>query len=508
MRGPRRDRRTPRQPLFVVLLALAAGAMLVPALHATALDDGVTARAFFSGAMVLGLGTAILGLALRGRLPDESAFAQLAALLAAYTVLPLVLAVPFQSAAGGGLGAAWFEMVSAFTTTGATLWDRPETLAPSLHLWRALVGWFGGLLIWVAAMAILAPLSLGGFEVRASLGRGDLSTRFSQVTRTAGPYERLDRYFSQLVPIYVGLTLALWILLIAARVDPFTAICHAMSVMATSGITPGYGTQAGGGTILAEVVILAFLLLALTRRSYARSLPGETERQGLMGDPEFQLGLGVIGLGAAALFARHWLFSSEGTNALTAIRALWGDLFTVASFLTTLGFESRYWDSATAWSGLETPGLVLLGLAIFGGGIGTTAGGVKLLRVYALYKHGLREIERLIHPSSVGGAGAEARRIRRAGALVAWIFFMLFAMSLAAIMLALSWVGVPFEDALVLAVAALANCGPLAVVAAEVPISYATLGQSGHAILGVAMVVGRVELLAIIALLNPDFWRG
>jgi trk system potassium uptake protein TrkH len=180
----------------------------------------------------------------------------------------------------------------------------------------------------------------------------------------------------------------------------------------------------------------------------------------------------------------------------------------VLSFLTTTGFESAGWAQAQVWSGLSTPGLMLAGLAVIGGGVATTAGGVKLLRVYALYRHGEREMERLVHPNSVGGSGVIARRLRRQGALVAWIFFMLFAMSIALVMLALSLTGLNFETTTVLAVSALSTTGPLAGIAAETPISWAGLGGAAQVILAAAMVLGRLETLAIIALLNPDFWRG
>jgi trk system potassium uptake protein TrkH len=142
-----------------------------------------------------------------------------------------------------------------------------------------------------------------------------------------------------------------------------------------------------------------------------------------------------------------------------------------------------------------------------GGGVATTAGGVKLLRIYALWRHGQREIELLVHPSSVGGSGAAARQIRRQGAQIAWIFFMIFALSIAVVMLLLALTGVQFETAMVLAVAALSTTGPLAAVGAETPISYAGLPEAAKAVLAIAMVLGRLEALALIALLNPEFWR-
>ena len=211
------------------------------------------------------------------------------------------------------------------------------------------------------------------------------------------------------------------------------------------------------------------------------------------------------------LVLRHWLGAIEvedESNILAILHTIWGGAFTVMSFLTTTGFESSSWDEAQAWSGLETPGLILMGLAVFGGGVATTAGGVKLLRVYALYKHGLREMEKLVHPSSVGGAGQVARRIRREGAYVAWIFFMLFAMSIAGFMALFAVTGIGFEDALVLTVASLTTTGPLTEVAAADPIDLAQLSETARLIFAAAMVVGRLETLAIIALLNPDFWRG
>jgi len=193
---------------------------------------------------------------------------------------------------------------------------------------------------------------------------------------------------------------------------------------------------------------------------------------------------------------------------LKIAQAIWGDLFTIASFLTTTGFESRYWLSATDWSGLHTPGVFLIGLALIGGGVATTAGGVKLLRIYALFRHSERELQRLLHPSSVSGGGREARRIRKQGAYISWIFFMLFAMSIAGVMLALSLTGVQFETTMILAVSALTTTGPLADIAAESPISFSGIPDAAKVILVFAMVLGRLETLAIIALFNPEIWRN
>ena len=145
--------------------------------------------------------------------------------------------------------------------------------------------------------------------------------------------------------------------------------------------------------------------------------------------------------------------------------------------------------------------------AMIGGGVATTAGGVRLLRVYALYLHAHREFERLVHPSSVGRASGTGRRIRRQGAYIAWIFFMLFALTLTAVTALLAAAGLDFEAALILALAGLSSTGPLVASAAEDPIRLIELGAFGKLVFSGAMVLGRVETLALVALVNPAAWR-
>jgi trk system potassium uptake protein TrkH len=500
-----------RLPLFILLMGAGALAMLVPAVHARlAMDDLMTARMFFYGAILLGALATAIGMATRGYAPPNVARSQLSAMAAAFAVMPVFLALPFWMAgpARASFFDAWWEMVSCFTTTGGTLWDNPARLSPSLHLWRGLVGWLGGLFVWVAAVSILAPLNLGGFEVRAP-GTAGQGVRGGDPLRPTDPSVQMAQHALRLVPVYAGLTILLWAGLVAAGEPALTGLIHAMSTMSTSGISAIGGPQEGAAGLAGEALILIFLVFALSRRSFG-PMPGTPQSRPLWQDAELGLGLLLIAAVTAMLFLRHFLVATEERPTMelsTALQALWGGLFTVASFLTTTGFESREWLGATDWSGLPAPGLLLLGLAIIGGGVATTAGGVKLLRVYALIRHGQRELERLVHPSSVGGAGAEARRIRRQGAYIAWIFFVIFVLSILTVMLLLSVTGVQFETAMVLTVAVLSTTGPLAQIGAANPISFAGLPEPAQAVLAVAMVVGRLETLALIALFNPDFWR-
>jgi trk system potassium uptake protein len=494
-------------PFFVSLIGIGSIAMLVPAVHAFSVSDFLTSRTFFYGSVMGMVLTLLIGIATRGYSPLSVPRSQLMTLLAAFVLLPLIFALPFQqSLRTVTLLDSWFEMVSSFTTTGATLFDNPNRLNPSLHLWRALVGWMGGLLVWVMAFAILAPMNLGGFEVLSNRVVAGGADRHAHVSRISDPSERLARYGARLAPIYAGLTGVLWIILMIAGEVPLVALCHAMAVLSTSGISPLGGLENAASGLVGEIAIFVFFFFAVSRLTFSRGLLGD-DRATLWQDPEVQMALALLLIVSVTLAGWH-ITGAADRDLWQSLLASWAGLFTVLSFITTTGFESRYWSAAGEWSGLDTPGLVLMGLALIGGGVATTAGGVKLLRVYALYKHGVRELERLVHPSSVGGAGTEARRIRRQGAFIAWIFFMLFAVSIMGVMLLLSFTGVQFETAMVLTVAALSTTGPLAQIAADTPISYAGIPETAQAILAVTMILGRLETLALIALFNPSFWRS
>ena len=498
-------------PLVVILLWIAAGAMLLPAAHAAVNGDNRVARVFLYGAVMVAALTAMVALALAGRvLGPNPARAQLTSFALAYLVLPPVLALPFaQAVPDTSFANAWWEMVSSLTTTGATLYDTPGRLAPSLHLWRALVGWLGGLLILVGAAALLAPLDLAGAEVISGRAPGRGARGAAQITRVADPAERLVRLTGLVLPVYAGLTLVLWVALLIAGEYGLRGLCLAMSTLASSGITPGPGAALPGSGLAGEMLVFVFLLLGLTRRSFPGAVMVDRSHP-LLADPEIRLA-GVLLVGVTGvLFVRHWAGAVDSGVAGTlgaALGAFWGGLFMTLSFLTTAGFESGQWHAARAWSGLPAPGLILVGLAMIGGGIATTTGGLKLLRVHALIRQGQRELERIAHPRSIGGGGEGERRLRNEGAHAAWIFFMLYALTLAVLIAGLALVEVPFESALVLSVAAVSTTGPLAAVAAEVPVAYSALGGPAKAILAVAMVLGRLEVLAILALIAPSVWR-
>ena len=497
-------------PLFLLIFGAASVLMLIPALHGGATRELDTARVFFYTGLLGVVTFGFIAMAYAGRRPRHGALGTLMSLFSAFVFLPAFLAIPFYESVGNTTFLnAYFEMVSSVTTTGATIYDDPSRLNGTQHLWRAQVGWMGGLVMWVAASAILAPLNLGGFEVTAQAEPGQRESRYSVIGRT-DPRERLLRVVTTLAPIYIGLTVLLWVLLLISGDQSLIALSHAMSVMATSGISPIGGLESAASGVTGEALMFLFMLFALSRLTFSSDTITATQG-GIRTDPEFRLGIAIVLAVPIVLFLRHWIGAfdvASEDNLFKAARALWGSAFTVMSFLTTTGFAGEDWSEAQRWSGLETPGLILLGLSLIGGGVATTAGGVKLLRVFALYLNGKRELEKLVHPSSVNRAGADNRRVQRNGAFIAWIFFMLFAITLAILTVLLTLSGVGFENAVVLSIAGLSTTGPLVNYATESPILLTQLSPTAKCIMCAAMVLGRLETLAIIALLTPDLWRN
>ena len=274
-------------------------------------------------------------------------------------LLPLVLAAPLVALVPGiGLGGGYFEMLSCLTTTGATLFDRPQLLAEPLHLWRALVGWMGGLMVLVTAFAILAPLNLGGFEIGQAGAAG--RARRGAAARSRRRAARILRTLRAIAPVYAGLTGALALLLILAGDTPVRRALprdgDALDQRHLAGRRPRRRRGRAGSASWRSRV---FLLPAV---SHPAAAPAAPRRLGALRltDPQVQLMLiSVLGV-TAVLFLRSFVGAAEidrQDNLAAALQAIWGSLFTVLSFLTTTGFESHDWRAMQLWSDLPDPGI-------------------------------------------------------------------------------------------------------------------------------------------------------
>ncbi len=229
-----------RLPVFPLCLGVLALAMLGPALFGLIQHDWYSARGFLYTAIFTGFASATLAVALGSR--DRAARGELRDLVICWVLVPLFAAAPLwlRTPYIGAWG-AWFEMVSAFTTTGGTVYGEPEKVPEAIHLWRGMVAWFGGLVTLVAAFAILAPRNLGGFEVSVTSagGAGPAGSPISMLgASTARLDERLARTLRTLLPVYGALTAMLAFLFSALGQDGLAAAVHAMAIVSTSGISP------------------------------------------------------------------------------------------------------------------------------------------------------------------------------------------------------------------------------------------------------------------------------
>ena len=492
--------------ILVALMGVTALAMLLPAAVGFTLREHTLARAFLYSAGLLGSVTGLVYLASRsGPVVSAGGAHPFYYLTFAYLFLPVLMAIPLTEAVPGiRFIDAWFEMLSAFTTTGASVLEGEVTR--SLHLWRATVAWGGGLFLMVVAIALLAPLNLGGFELfRNRSGAVGASTAWGEVhqpTRIDESYDdkTLPRMADQvrvIAPVYVGLTLLLWVALSIAGNPPLVALMLAMSTLSTSGIAPE-GALSGVAT---EMLIAVFLILALSRRLWPGARGMQQGQGPFWRDPELLLAGAILGVIFAVLVLRA-LFVTHEAGFWGHLSMIWGHAFTSLSFLSTTGFISQVGGGVTAvFPG--SAGIVLLGLVILGGGVATTAGGLKLMRVFALAWQARREVSKLVYPDSVGGDGERLRSLRREGAFSAWLFLMIFIFSLTALTALLSLTGLRLEDATIYAVAALTTTGPLAQIGGHDPLHWATLGDLAKMILAFGMLLGRLELLLLLSV----FWR-
>ena len=492
-------------PFALQIFGVMAISMIVPSLYALVTEQFFEARMFFYTGLLGVTFLALIGLARSNQTSRETALDQMLSLALIFVFLPVFLAIPEYSVIRTtSFLNAYLDMVSALTTTGFEVFPAGR-LSDTLHLWRALVGWMGGALIWVAAVAILAPLNLGGFELTAQHANARRQANFISTS------ERklfLLRSAQTLMPLYIGLTGALWLGFILSGASGYSGFIFALSVLSTSGITAYQGVVGLSSGIWAEVLIVIFFTLALSRVFWA---PEKTTgfAKGLFRDAELRLAIWITILLSCVLFIKQVasstaLLAEYGPEGLLAL--IWGNLFTILSFLSTTGWSSQYWQPIAPLSNEGIPGFLFLGLGLIGGGIATTAGGVKLLRFYILYLNALREVGRLVHPSSVGKTKSQNQYDLGQGAFAAWIFFMLFGLSLAGITLSLAASGLSFETALALCVSAISTTGPALMMVIEGPFDMIALPGLAKAILCLAMVLGRLEILVILALLRPEIW--
>jgi trk system potassium uptake protein TrkH len=474
--------------LGAALIGLAA-AELAPLALALGLGEAAQARAFGLGAGValfFGVVALLVGRGAWRRLSrrDALVFAALAwAILSLFAALPLALVGIGPQAPGAVL-----EAVSGLTTTGLTVIGDPSKAARSVVLWRAILQWVGGGATLVFA-ATLIP------QVGAVARGGHVSATSAE--RLVEPFRPriLQATQAVLVP-YAALTALCFMALAAAGLTSFTAACYALTSVSTGGFSPDRAGPLGLGNGPAEMIVVLFMLAgAVNFAVHWTALWGRPKAYVL--DPENRF-LAVVVVLTTALLLAFYVGEAEGPLGTEARRAL----FMVVAGATTTGYTGGPEVAAPVFVVL-----LLAGLALIGGASGSTAGGIKLVRALLLLRQSVRELDRLAYPHGVVLIKLGRVSITDSAMEGVWGFFVMFVFCLITLAVALAAVGLDAQHALLLALSALANTGPLITAAAGLGQSVASLPDAAHWLLAAGMLVGRLEVFAVLMLLTPEFWQ-
>ncbi len=406
-------------------------------------------------------------------------------LLAAFAgAAPYVLAGATES-----LTDALFESMSGFTTTGATVFSAPEGLGRSLLLWRSMTQWFGGLGTLVLAVVILPALGVGGMEIYKREVPRAYAERFAHRIRDTA---------RALWMVYVLLTVLETGVLYVLGMSAFEAFNHALTTVSTG----GFATRAGSigafhSPAITWAVILFMLAAGMNFVLHYRSLMRKGHRTAHLSHPEWRWYMLIALLTSLAICAYLALALDYGW-----FEAVTKGAFAVVSILTTSGYHV---DDYVSWGSF--PQLLLL-LGMFVGGCwGSTSGGVKLARVVVVFRYLGQEMLRLVHPKAVIYVKLGSTRVTLdiIGSIQA--YFFLYLISLAAVTLLISLDGHSLMTSLGAGVSALSNVGPGF---GEVGPAGTYAHFSGYAkwVMIAAMLVGRLELMTVLVLLNPKVWRG
>jgi trk/ktr system potassium uptake protein len=399
----------------------------------------------------------------------------------------LVGSAPFVLSGLMGPVDAFFNSMAGFTTTGAATLA-PEKLSPTLLLWRSVSQWIGGIGIVVLFVAI-APL--------AGFGATQLYTAEAATPVQERVTPRIRETVKVLALVYGGLTLGGVVVLHLAGMGTFDAVNYALATVSTGGYSTHSNSVAAFDSWAVELAITAGMVLSGTNFAIYHT----AARRGLgraVGNAELATYLGVI-LASTMLITANLYASDHRDSLAIAFREA---LFQSASLTTGTAYSTTDWS---AWPPFSVALLVLI-MAV-GGCAGSTAGGMKAIRVYLLARNAAQEMFRLVHPRAITplvlGDRVLPERLR-AGVL-GFFFVYVATLVFGTLLVALHQVSVGQAFGSVFACVNITGTFPGA---AGTPQFYAGLPATAKAILAVLMLLGRLELFTVLVLLSPAFWRA
>ncbi|MFN0263659.1 potassium transporter TrkG [Tepidamorphus sp. 3E244] len=475
--------------LFVYSYFVAGLALLMfvnGVVSAITVSDG-GGQAFVISAALLLFAAGCINLAIRGserRLRPRERFSLA---FAVYLTMPLLAALPilvFQPQIA--VLDAYFETVSGLTTTGWSVLPETDTLPTSIVLWRSLLQWMGGAMILLIVIFMLSPARVGGLP-DSQAGPIDYTGNYER--------QRVGFALSRVLPLFIGATMACLALLALTGIDLLDAFVLSTASLSTSGFTAR--TEPIGDYLPDSAIWIVTLFSTLAATSFLwlrRLLRGEPSA--LRHRESYYV---IITVGGIGFVLTYLLTAAGGGTILGNIR----DGFSIAaSIVTTSGLETRVGGHSTL------PYALLLILVFVGGSSFSTAGGIKMFRVGAMAVQSMRELIRLVYPHAIRAArfGTQTYNIQIMKSVWSLLFAALFASLLAAC--ALGFAGLPVDQAILGGFGAVSNMAVDLFADGNQLVRFETLPIVTKGALCFVMIVGRLEVLAALAVLFLPNWRG
>lgn len=405
-----------------------------------------------------------------------------------WVITPLFAALPiYWSDLNLSYIDSWFEAVSAVTTTGSTVIPDLDQASRGVLLWRSILQWLGGTGIILMALIILPTLRIGGMQ----LFRSEFSDKSEKIL------PRVTQISSAITAIYVFFTLACFFALFFAGMEPFDALCHAMTTVSTGGLSTKNNSIAFYNSISIELITILFMFLgSITFVLFIKIWHGNADA--LFKDSQVKAYALLLLCLSGIIFV--WLWGHLGVPVDKALR---NAIFSVISISTSAGFTTVDY---TSWDAF--PCVLFLLLSIVGGCTGSTAGGLKVFRVQIMVRVTLSHLRQLRRPHGVYVPLYQGQKIPESVASSVLTFATLYFFTAFCLTSLLTLFDLSMIDALSASIAALSNIGPGVTKLVGPHGSLSALDSGAKMLLMFGMTLGRLELLTIFVLLMPSFWRS
>ena len=486
----------PRAPLYVIgLLVAALGVSMAFPLGADLINGDEHAWVFLESAIFTCLTGALVAFSCANAVRERLSIQQLFFVTTGvWATLPLFAAIPLMIGESQlDFTDAYFEAMSGLTTTGSTVIVGIEELPAGLLLWRGMLQWFGGIGIIVVAMAFLPELKVGGMQIF----RSEAFDTFGKVL------PRAAELAAQITWIYAALTVACALAYLAAGLTPFDAAVHAMTTIATGGFANTDGSFSVYPPVAQWLCTIFMALAALPFVRYVQLVGGEGRPFLTDGQIKaFAVTVLTICVGLSMWRLRGFLIDTGDAPIPAVEPALRETFFNVVSVMTGTGYSSTNY---ALWGAF--PVAVFFFTGLIGGCAGSTACSVKIFRYQILLSAIRVQIRRIHQPSGVFQPRYEGRPVSEEVLSSVMSFFVLFYATLGVLAICLGATGLDMVTALSGAVATLANIGPGLGDIIGPAGNFSQLPDTAKWMMSVGMLVGRLEVLAVLALLMPAFWR-